>query len=480
MIQYSIEELHDLFLSGKLQPQDYYDELFEEVSIQQKRLNAFVTITKEKAYHDLKETDFHSLLNGIPYVLKDNFSTDGIKTTASSRMLENYVPIYNAYVVERINQQGSCLIGKSSMDELGMGDTNKTALTGPVYNPWDSSRIAGGSSGGSAALVGSGVVPFALGSDTGDSVRKPAGFCGVVGFKPTWGRISRYGLIPFASSLDHVGILTRNVRDIAIVLEVIAGRDDKDMTSSMYDVPHYLENLTHQIEGIKIGVLKTVVDEIHHPEIKKNFKMICKILKDHGATVNDVTISKDLMKAILPAYHVIANCEATSNHACLDGIKYGNREEGHTVEEIMIHSRTKGFSQSTQSHFLMGQLALEKNNQEKMLKKAQCVRKLLVNELNHIYEEYDLILTPNSGFIAPHIDEKPVDRLSEDNIIIENHLCLGNFAGTPSLSLPSGFVDGMPIAINLMGRLFEEQTVLNVAYALENILGLKNQFSREG
>lgn len=480
MIQYSIEELHQLFASKAIDPKAYYDELFEEVELQQKRLNAFVTITKEKAYADLKEAHFENLLNGIPYVLKDNYNTKGIKTTASSRMLEDYVPVYNAHVVDLLSEQGVCLVGKASMDELAMGGTNKSALTGPVYNPWDTSRIAGGSSGGSAALVASGVVPFALGSDTGDSIRKPAGFCGIVGFKPTWGRISRYGVIPYASSLDTVGAFTRNVRDMAIVTEAMAGRDNRDMTSSFKEVPHYLENLTDDIKGLKIAVLTSVSDEIRNPEIKANFESIVETLKKLGAVVENVTMPTQLMRTLLPTYTIIANSEATSNHSCLDGIKYGNRQPGKTTDDVMINSRTHGFGDHIKRRFILGNLALATENQERMFRKAQRVRRLIVEELNKIYQDYDIILTPNGGSIAPKVDEAYDDRLSDEYLILENHLSLANFAGTPSLSLPSGFVDGMPIAVNLSGRIFEEQTVLNCAYALENALNFKNQYKREG
>lgn len=480
MVQYTIEELHQLFSAGELNPKDYYDELFLEVEQQQKRLNAFVTITKEKAYEDLTKATFKNLLDGIPYVLKDNYNTKGIPTTASSRMLEDYIPIYNAHVVDLLNQQGVCLIGKASMDELAMGGTNKSALTGPVYNPWDSSRIAGGSSGGSAALVGSGVVPFALGSDTGDSIRKPAGFCGVVGFKPTWGRISRYGVIPYASSLDTVGAFTRNVRDMAIVTEALAGRDERDMTSSSKPVPHYLENLNADIHGLKIAVLTSVSNEIRNPEIKRNFAEIVKTFQNLGAIVDEVSMPTELMRTLLPTYTIIANSEATSNHSCLDGIKYGNRQPGTTTDDIMINSRTYGFGDHIKRRFILGNLALATENQEKMFRKAQRVRRLIVEELNKIYQDYDIILTPNGGSVAPKVEEAIDDRLSDEYLILENHLSLSNFAGTPSLSLPCGFVDGMPIAVNLSGRIFEEQTVLNCAYALEKVLQFQNQYSREG
>lgn len=480
MIQYSIEELHRLLSSGELDAKVYYDELFQEIEIQQKRLNAFVTITKDKAYEDLKKADFQNILSGIPYVLKDNYNTKGIKTTASSRMLEDYIPIYNAHVVDLLNRQGVCLVGKASMDELAMGGTNKSALTGPVYNPWDARCIAGGSSGGSAALVGSGVVPFALGSDTGDSIRKPAGFCGIVGFKPTWGRISRYGVIPYASSLDTVGAFTRNVRDMAIVTEALAGRDNRDMTSSFKEVPCYIENITDDIRGMKIAVLKTVSDEIRNPEIKANFEKVIQTYRALGAIVEEVTMPVELMRSLLPTYTIISNSEATSNHSCLDGIKYGNRQPGESTDDVMINSRTHGFGAHIKRRFILGNLALATENQERMFRKAQRVRRLIVEELNKIYQDYDIILTPNGGSVAPQVDEATDDRLSDEYLILENHLSLGNFAGLPSLTLPSGFVNHMPIAVNVMGRLFEEQTVLNCAYALENVLEFKNQFSREG
>lgn len=280
MVQYTIEELHDLLKNKKISAKNYYKELFEELTYQQERLNALVTMTQDKALEDLEKADFDTLLSGIPYVLKDNYNTKGILTTASSRMLENYVPVYNAHVVEKLEEAGTCLVAKSSMDELAMGGTNKSALTGPVANPWDTRRISGGSSGGSAAIVASGVVPFALGSDTGDSIRKPAGFCGIVGMKPSWGRISRFGVIPYASSLDTVGAFTRNVRDMAIVIEAMAGRDDRDMTSSFKPVPHYLDNLNADIHGLKIAVLRSVSDEIRNLKVKENFEQVIQTLKD--------------------------------------------------------------------------------------------------------------------------------------------------------------------------------------------------------
>lgn len=476
----TIVEFHNLLKENKLDLKAYYEQLFEDASFQQERLNAFVTITKEETMKQLENFKFdpENMLSGVPFVAKDNYSTKGIKTTASSRMLENYVPIYNAHVIDLLKDKDCMMIGKSSMDELAMGGTNKSALTGPVSNPYDVKRISGGSSGGSAALVASGLVPFALGSDTGDSIRKPASYCGIVGFKPTWGRISRYGVIPYASSLDHVGAFTRSVEDMAIVIEALAGRDNRDMTSSYREVEPYYKNLSAKIQNVKIAVIQEIYDEISFQPIKDNFDKMIEQYRKLGCQVDFVHFDRTLLKAILPTYTIIANSEATSNHACLDGVKYGTRIDAATPDEVMIASRTNGFGDHIKRRFILGNLALATENQEKMFRKAQRVRRLIVNELNKIYEDYDIVMTPTAGHVAAYIDDESEDRLTDEYLILENHLALGNFAGTPSLTLPTGFVDGMPISINVMGRLFEEQTVLNTAYSLENVLGLKNKYAR--
>ncbi len=476
----TIETLQQEIKEGKVHIEDYYTYLFEELEIQQKRINALTNITKEKAISDLKSNGNNSMLLSIPYVAKDNYNTKGIITSASSRMLVDYVPVYSATVIEKLEEAGMCLVAKASLDELAMGGTNKSALTGPVLNPYDTTRISGGSSGGSAAIVASGAVPFALGSDTGDSIRKPAGYCGIVGFKPTWGRISRFGVIPYASSLDTVGTFTRTVGDCAIILEAIAGRDDRDMTSSQLPVPAYYNELNSDISKLKIGVLKPVVDEVKNNTIKDNFTKVVDTCKQLGAIVEDVTMDETLLKALVPTYKIIANSEATSNHSCLDGIKYGHHEDGKTPDEVMIESRTKGFGAAIRQRFVLGNLALATQNQEKMFRQAQRVRRLIVNQLQELYKEYDIILTPNAGSIAPKLDDASDNRTSSEYLILENHLILGNFAGLPSLTIPSGFDQDMPIAVNIMGRLFEEQTVLNVGYALEKELGCKNQYKREG
>lgn len=474
----TIEQLHQLLKNNEIDIKDYYKQLFNDATKQQSRLNAFVSLNKENVLNQLESFKFdeNNMLSGIPFVSKDNYSTKGIYTTASSKMLETYKPIYDAHVISLLNDKQCFMIGKSSMDELAMGGTNKSALTGPVKNPHDTSRMSGGSSGGSAALVASGLIPFALGSDTGDSIRKPAGYCGVVGFKPTWGRISRYGVIPYASSLDHVGAFTRSVADMAIVIGSLAGRDDRDMTSSYNVVPDYYGNLNKNCTDKKIAVIKEIYDQISNVEIKDNMDMVISKYRSAGYSVDFVSFNFDLLKAVLPTYTIIANSEATSNHACLDGVKYGTRVEAPTPDEVMIASRTNGFGDHIKRRFILGNLALATENQERMFRKAQRVRRLIVEELNRIFEDYDIVLTPTTGHVATLLDDESEDRLTDEHLILENHLALGNFAGTPSLTLPSGYVDTMPISINIMGRIFEEQTVLDVAYSLEEMLDLKNKY----
>ncbi len=475
---YTIEQLANKIKNNEIDLAAYYDELFEEAKVQHERLNNIVTFTKDTALKAL-EGNSDSLLNKIPTVLKDNYNTKGIPTTASSKMLEDYVPVYSAHVYEKLEQANVALVGKASMDELAMGGTNKSALTGPVLNPWDPTRISGGSSGGSAASVASGLVPFSLGSDTGDSVRKPAGLCGVYGFKPTWGRISRYGIIPYASSLDAVGMFTRNVRDMAIVTRELAGRDDRDMTSSFKEVPDYLADLNKDLSNKTIAVLTTVSNEVRNKEIKANFDEIVAKFKELNANVIEVEMPMHLARAILPCYKIIANSEATSNHSCLDGIKYGDRQPGASVDEVMINSRTDGFGDHIKRRFILGNLALATENQEKMFRQAQRVRRLIVDEMNRIFEQADVFIAPNSGAIAPKVAEASDDMLTDEYIILENYLALANFGGNPSLTMPVGMVDNMPIGMNITGRIFEEQTVLDVAYALESVLDFKDKYKRE-
>ena len=440
----------------------------------QSKLNAVVTFVDiEPQLEALKDIDENAPMYGLPIVLKDNVTTKGIRTTASSRILDNYIPIFDATIVKKLKAAGAIIIAKASMDELAMGGTNLYAYTGKVNNAWDQSRISGGSSGGSAVLVASGVVPFAIGSDTGDSIRKPACYNGVVGVKPTYGRISRYGVLPYASSLDHVGFFTTSVEDACLGLEVLAGRDDRDMTSSYNPVENYTALLNSDITGKKIAVLENVQEQISDPVILENFENLCTELVKRGAIVEKVRLDDKLANALFPVYYLIANAEATANHANLDGIRFGIREDGDSVEEVMINSRTKGLGSYVRKRFVIGNYTLNAENQEKLFRKAQRVRRLIVEDFTRILNEYDVVLANASSDIAPLSESGENRNLTHQSSIAENYMVLGNFSGCPSISLPVGFKDGCPIGINLHAKLSDEQNMFNIAKAIEEITNLK-------
>ena len=448
-------------------------EALEKAKKLQPELNDVITfVDPQEQLDNLPET---GLMRGVPIALKDNVCTKGILTTAASNILKNYVPVYDAEIVTKLQNAGAVCIAKSSMDELAMGGTNLTANIGPAHNPYDVTRITGGSSGGSAALVASGVVPMAIGSDTGDSVRKPASYCGVVGVKPTYGRISRYGVIPYASSLDHVGYFTRSIEDACISLEVLAGRDDRDMTSSYRKVPKYSALLNSDMHGKKIAILSNVVDSIKNKETVKLFNNLMEELRKRGAVVEEYTFDEALMRAILPTYYLIANCEATSNHSNLDGIRFGVRKEGADMAEIMTNTRTEGFGPLIRRRFVIGSYGLFEENQERLFRKAQKVRRLIVDAMKECLKDYDCIIAPASGSIAPHIEgDYNEDQLSEDYLVSENYMAMANFSGYPSMTVPMGFIEGCPIGVNLTTRAFDEETMFDIGKAIEEITGYKD------
>lgn len=480
----SIEELHNLITDKKVKPSTLVEEALEKAKKLQEPYNAFVTIL-EDALEKAKELDKQEptgILFGIPYAAKDNYSTKGVLSTGSSNILKDYVPIYDATVIDKLKKENTVLIGKTVLDELAMGGTGMNGHTGKCTNPWDKdlNRMSGGSSGGSAVAVAAGIVPFALGSDTGDSVRKPAAYCGIVGFKPTWGRISRYGVFPFAPSLDHVAYFTRNVKDSAYLLDVLAGYDKHDSTSANIEVESYSNNINKDVKKYKVAVIKEIVDSVRDERVVRNFEDVKEKLINLGATVENVSIDEKLLRAIYPVYMVLSCSEATSNNANLDGIKFGPRAQGKDIDEVVINTRSEGFSELVKRRFVLGGYCLAKQNQDKLFLRAQKVRRLIVDALNKIYESYDLILCPAAGDIAPKFEGRKSEKLSNEYLIAENHLALGNFAGLPSITIPSGFLKDMPLGVNLMGKPFHEQDVFNVASALEEKLGYANQVAKVG
>lgn len=439
----------------------------------QSELNANVTICDlQQQIENLKTMSSDLPLYGVCIAVKDNISTKGIRTTASSYILDDYVPVYDATIIEKLKKAGAIIVSKTSMDELGMGGTNINAYTGKVNNPYNLNHITGGSSGGSAAVVAAGIVPVALGTDTGDSIRKPASYCGLVGLKPTYGRISRYGVIPYASSLDHVGFFTTTVKDSAKMLEITAGRDDLDMTSLNAEVEQF-SNAVANVKNKKIAIIKNVQDNIDDEIMLNKFQELCEYLKQEGAIVEEITFNQNNMNALLPTYLIIANAEATANHANLDGIKFGIQEKGNTLEEIMINTRTKGFSKQVRTRFLMGEYSLDTENQERIFRKAQKVRRVIVDELNEKLKDYDAILTLASASTAPTIEDlSNRDQLSNTHLISENSMLLGNFSGYPSISVPIGFKDELPFGISLLTKAKTEMELFEIALKIEEFSNL--------
>ena len=478
----SIDELRTLLDEKKVTPEELFENATKMAKDYQEDYNSFVTILDK-----CSSKDRDSILSGIPYSLKDNFSTTNILTTASSNILKDYVPVYDATVYKKLKKSGAVLIGKTTLDELAMGGTGTTANTGIVRNPYDKDRSIGGSSAGSAASVALGITPFSIGSDTGDSVRKPASFGGVVGFKPTYGRISRYGLFAFASSLDHVGIFTRNVRDCAIVTDVLKGQDINDMVTLKDDGKKYEDLIDNDIKGRKICYIKEICgkdtykgsgDKELDETITKFHETLDK-MREAGFIIEEVSMDKALLEAIYPTYMSISCAEATSNNSNLTGIPFGPRGEGNSIEEIMFDARTKGFSELIKRRFVLGSYILQKENQEKLFLNAQRVRHMIVDKMNEFFKEYDGMIAPCSGGPAATFDASS-EKLSDRYLILENHMAIGNFGGFPSITLPFTMVNDLPVGINLTGRVREDDVVLNMANKIEEITGLKDMYSKVG
>ena len=477
MTEKFIDDIRNGLDSGKVTSDKLFEEAVNKAYKYQDVYNSFVTIMDKK-----DEVCSNSILSGIPYALKDNISTKGILTTASSNILKDYIPLYDATIYKKLKNSGAVLMGKTVLDELAMGGTGTTGHTGIVRNPWNKDRMIGGSSAGSAASVALGIVPFAIGSDTGDSIRKPAAYGGVVGYKPTYGRISRYGLFSFASSLDHVGVFARSVKDVSYVMDVVKGHDDKDMTSLPDEDVSYVSELDNDVSGKKLFYIKEAI-EIDNgnnelKEIISNFKSVLEKCKELGMIVEEVSFDKELLEAIYPAYNVISCAEATSNNSNLTGIPFGNRVDGKNVNDIMMNTRTNGFSELIKRRFVIGSYVLQKENQEKLFLNACRVRRLIVNRMNELFEKYDGLIMPTSGNIAPLFDDAS-DKLSDEYLILGNHLVIGNFGGFPSISIPSGFVNDMPVSVNITGRAKEDSLVLNIANKVESLLDCKGMVAKD-
>lgn len=475
-----IKEIHEALMKKEVTSKELILESLKKSHEVQERCNAFVTILE-----DAKETEVtNDLLSGIPYGIKDNYSTKGILSTGSSNTLKDYVPFFTATAIKNLERHGAVPVNKTVMDEFGMGGTGTTGHTGIVRNPWDLSRMCAGSSAGSAAAVASGVYPYATGSDTGDSIRKPAAFCGIVGYKPTYGMISRYGLFPFASSLDHCGVLTRSVEDASIVVDAMKGLDKCDMTSWDSSHIHLQESLDGKVSGMKLCYIKEICDIENYPnatsELKEhlqNFKNRLEECRELGIEIEEVSVDRRLLEALASVYVVISCAEATSNMSNLTGIIFGPRGEGDNYIEMMKDYRTRGFSPLIKRRFVIGSYVLQAQNKERYFHNAQRVRRLLVDEWNKLFEKYDGVIAPVSSGPAKPFD-KVDDMLDSNTTILEEHLQVGNFGGFPSITIPSGFISGLPVGLNITGKCYDDEKVLNIAYALESKFGFKGQTAK--
>ncbi|MBS1808558.1 MAG: Asp-tRNA(Asn)/Glu-tRNA(Gln) amidotransferase subunit GatA [Acidobacteria bacterium] len=469
----TIDELHKLYASGDAKPSEITQAVLDRIEQTNDRLNTFLTINKEAALHraaeadaDIKDAVQTKPLAGIPVAVKDNMCTTGIRTTCGSRILGNYIPPYTATAVAKLEAAGAILVGKTNLDEFAMGSSNENSAFGPVRNPVNEGYVPGGSSGGSAVAVAADLSSVSLGSDTGGSIRQPASFCGVVGMKPTYGRVSRYGLVAFASSLDQIGPFGKNVKDVARTLGVIAGRDRYDSTSSNEVVPDYVNALTGDVKGLRIGVPPECFGEGLDAEVKTSVEAAIKKLEERGAEVVEITLPHS--KYVVAVYYLIATAEASSNLARFDGVRYGFRaEEARTLSEMYKQSRDQGFGAEVKRRIMLGTFALSSGYYDAYYEKAQRVRQMLCNDFAEAFQKCDLIATPTAPTPAFKLGEKVNDPLAMylDDIFTVTI----NLVGVPAISVPCGVSsNGLPIGLQLIGNHFDEARILNAAYAHEN------------
>ena len=434
-----------------------------------KDLNCFVTMNEDfsnkKAGAIDLEKENNSFLLGIPLAQKDLFCTEGLRTTCSSKILSNFFPPYTATAVRKLEDAGSITIGKTNMDEFAMGSSNETSFFGNVHNPWRKGYVPGGSSGGSAAAVAAGIVPAATGTDTGGSIRQPAAHCGITGLKPTYGRISRWGMIAFASSLDQAGPLARTAEDCAILLNTMSGHDLKDTTSLNIEVPDFLSKLNEPIKGLKIGIIKEFDLSDLDEEVQARFEESKKVYEKLGAKFVDVSLPN--ISASVPTYYSIAPAECSSNLSRFDGVRFGHRaQDTDDLNDLYIKSRSEGFGEEVKRRILIGTYALSAGYYDAYYKKAQQVRRLIKNDFDHVFESVDILMTPTSPSTAFEFGSKgtqnPVELYLEDLFTISS-----NLAGLPAISIPHGQVNSLPVGLQLIGNFLREDQLLNVAHIFQ-------------
>ncbi|WP_407894158.1 Asp-tRNA(Asn)/Glu-tRNA(Gln) amidotransferase subunit GatA [Lacticaseibacillus sp. N501-2] len=464
-----IDTLHDQLVAGTMTAADLTKETLANIAAIDPDIDAFLNLNDQAqaqaAAVDEAGINADQPLSGIPVGIKDNIVTKDLTTTAASKMLENFVPIYNATVVEKLNAAGAVNVGKLNMDEFAMGSSTENSAFKTTKNAWDHTKVPGGSSGGSAAAVASGQVLAALGTDTGGSIRQPAAFNGIVGFKPTYGRVSRWGLIAFGSSLDVIGTLTRSVKDSARVLNVIAGHDDKDATSAELEVPDFTAKIGQSIKGMKIALPEEYLGEGVDPQIAAAIQKAADQFRALGATVE--TVSLPHTKYAVPAYYIIASSEASSNLQRFDGIRYGFRaKDVKNLTDVYVRSRSEGFGSEVKRRIMLGTFSLSAGFYDAYFKKAAQVRTLISEDFNKVFENYDLVMGPTTPTTAFGIGEKVTDPLT---MYMNDILTIPvNLAGLPAASIPAGFVDHMPVGLQLIGKHFDESTIYQAADAFES------------
>lgn len=472
LFELTVGEASDLLASGKLSSRELTSSVLARIDAVEDRVRAYLTVTPERALAQADAIDARRVagetlppLAGIPVALKDNMCTTGVKTTAGSKILHNFIPPYDATAVARLREAGAVIVGKANLDEFAMGSSTENSGYHTSANPWDLERIPGGSSGGSAAAVTAGEALIALGSDTGGSIRQPASLCGIVGMKPTYGRISRYGLIAYASSLDQIGPLSRDVRDCALMLNAICGHDPLDSTSTDVAVPDFTSALKfeHGVKGLRLGIPKEYFGAGVAPEIAVVVQKAIDQLVSLGATVGECSLP--YTDYCLAAYYIIAPAECSSNLARFDGVKYGLRSKelaGHIG--LTEKTRDEGFGAEVKQRIMIGTYALSAGYYDAYYKRAQQVRTLIRQDFDRAFETFDAIVTPTSPVVAPHIGEKS-DPLAMK--LLDICTLPVNMAGLPGISLPCGFVDNLPVGLQLIGKAYDEETLLRVAYAYE-------------
>ncbi|ARK28733.1 Asp-tRNA(Asn)/Glu-tRNA(Gln) amidotransferase subunit GatA [Halalkalibacter krulwichiae] len=471
LFDHKMSELHTMLRNKEVKVSDLVDESYRRIAEVDGKVKAFVTLDEEKARAYAAELDDalgsegdRGLLFGMPIGVKDNIVTKNLRTTCSSRILENFDPIYDATVVKKLRDAQAITIGKLNMDEFAMGSSTENSAFQETKNPWNLETVPGGSSGGSAAAVAAGEVPFSLGSDTGGSIRQPAAFCGVVGLKPTYGRVSRFGLVAFASSLDQIGPVTRTVEDNAYLLQTITGVDPMDSTSANVEVPDFLSSLTGDVKGLKIAVPKEYLGEGVQEEVKQSVLDALKVLEGLGATWEEVSLPHS--KYALATYYLISSSEASANLARFDGVRYGYRtDNAETLLEMYKQTRSEGFGDEVKRRIMLGTFALSSGYYDAYYKKAQQVRTLIKQDFEKVFESYDVIIgptTPTPAFKIGENTKDPLTMYANDILTIPV-----NLAGVPGISVPCGFKDGLPLGLQIIGKHFDESTVYRVAHAFE-------------